>query len=87
MTFGHGGNIYEMARLFNCRPALAARDVQHHLAEELILIRNCHNFQGLSDQYIRVSLKSPEANQLAAAKLRALINDVVSNPELGRMAC
>ena len=36
---------------------------------------------------IRVSLKSPEANQLAAAKLRALINDVVSNPELGRMAC
>ena len=87
MTFGHGGNIYEMARLFNCRPALAARDVQHHLAEELILIRNCDNFQGLSDQYIRVSLKSPEANQWAAAKLRALINDVVSNPELGRMAC
>ena len=36
---------------------------------------------------IRVSLKSPEANQLAAAKLRTLANDVVSNPELGRMAC
>ena len=21
MTFGHGGNIYEMARMLNCRPA------------------------------------------------------------------
>ena len=36
---------------------------------------------------IRVSLKTPEANQSAAVKLRALINDAASNPELGRMAC
>jgi hypothetical protein len=36
---------------------------------------------------IRVSLKTPEANQLVAARLKALINEAVSNPELGRMAC
>jgi hypothetical protein len=36
---------------------------------------------------IRVSLKNPAANQLVAARLRALINEAVSNPELGRMAC
>ena len=86
MTFGHGGNIYEMARLFNCRPALAARDVQHHLAEELILIRNCHNFQGLSDRFIRISLKTPEANRRVAVKLRALMDDADANPVLRRMA-
>ena len=35
---------------------------------------------------IRASLKTPEANQLVAARHRELTNEAVSNPELARMA-
>jgi threonine-phosphate decarboxylase len=73
--------------LIKLPPTLAAREVRQHLAEELILIRNCDNFRGLSDRYIRISLKTPEANQLIAARLNALVNEAVSKPDLGRMAC
>lgn len=43
------------------------------LAADKILIRNCSNFDGLSNRFIRVSLKSPELNRLIAAKLTALV--------------
>ena len=33
------------------------------LADRQILIRNCSNFNGLSEDYIRVSLKNSDANQ------------------------
>lgn len=39
------------------------------LSEERILIRNCGNFEGLSDQYVRISLKSPEINARVAQRL------------------
>ncbi|MEJ2167055.1 MAG: aminotransferase class I/II-fold pyridoxal phosphate-dependent enzyme [Desulfobacterales bacterium] len=42
------------------------------LAGERVLVRNCANFEGLSDKFIRVSLKTPEANRLVAEKLIAL---------------
>ncbi|NNG02105.1 MAG: pyridoxal phosphate-dependent class II aminotransferase [Desulfobacteraceae bacterium] len=42
------------------------------LAEQKILIRNCSNFIGLSDQYIRVSLKKPATNRLLSASLLEL---------------
>jgi len=42
------------------------------LAREKILIRNCANFKGLSDRFIRVSLKTPEINRMAAEKLAEL---------------
>jgi len=38
---------------------------------------HCANFDGLSDQFIRVSLKSPEVNRRVAATLVSL----VSQPE------
>lgn len=44
------------------------------MAGQRILIRNCHNFKGLSDQYIRISLKTSEINQAAAEKLISIIN-------------
>lgn len=40
-----------------------AADVCRVLADQKILIRNCSNFQGLSDSYIRVSLQGSDANQ------------------------
>ncbi len=39
------------------------------LANEKILIRNCSNFHGLSDQFIRISLKTSEINCMLAEKL------------------
>ncbi len=43
------------------------------LADEKVLIRNCNNFPGLSDQFIRISLKTPEVNRMLAGRLVALM--------------
>jgi threonine-phosphate decarboxylase len=51
---------------------LPAGTAWERLAEEKVLIRNCANFEGLSDKFIRVSPKTPEANSLVARKLIAL---------------
>ena len=42
------------------------------LSKDRILIRNCENFHGLSDQYVRISLKSPEVNARVAQKLKEI---------------
>jgi threonine-phosphate decarboxylase len=42
------------------------------LAKDRILIRNCGNFEGLSDKYVRISLKSPEINAMVAQRLREI---------------
>jgi len=39
------------------------------LADQGILIRNCANFQGLSNAFIRISLKTPEVNSMLMEKL------------------
>jgi len=44
------------------------------LARERILIRNCANFEGLSDQFIRISLKTPAINRMLAEKLICLLS-------------
>jgi len=45
--------------------------VCNYLAEKRILIRDCANFTGLSDKFIRVSLKTEELNNILA---RLLVN-------------
>ncbi len=45
------------------------------LAEQKILIRNCSNFEGLSDKYIRVSLKDRATNQLLVDKLLTVLRE------------
>ncbi|MGE0086838.1 MAG: threonine-phosphate decarboxylase [Desulfococcaceae bacterium] len=40
------------------------------LAREKFLIRNCANFRGLSDRFIRISLKTSEINRMLAEKLK-----------------
>lgn len=57
---------------------LRAEFVWERLAENRILVRNCANFKGLSDKFIRVSLKTPEANRLVAEKLIALFKNQAS---------
>ncbi len=43
------------------------------LASEKILIRNCSNFKGLTDKFIRISLKKKEKNQMLAGRLLELL--------------
>ena len=59
-----------LARLPN---KVSAENAWSCLAKGRILIRNCSNFAGLSNQYIRISLKTPEANRMLAEKLLALV--------------
>ena len=72
MTFAHGGNIHGIARQVSCRPSD---------------IRNCDNFQGLSDQFIRISLKDQETNRSVATMLKERVRNVLLKPEEGRIAC
>ncbi|MBN1930294.1 MAG: threonine-phosphate decarboxylase [Desulfobacterales bacterium] len=53
---------------------LKAEQICNRLAEEKILIRNCTNFTGLSDRFIRFSLKTSQVNQMLAEKLLKLIH-------------
>jgi len=50
-----------------------AGGVCNALADQRILIRNCSNFKGLSDSYIRVSLKDSDANQCFSDTLSDLL--------------
>ena len=52
---------------------LTAGRVCDQLARHKILIRNCTNFQGLSDRFIRISLKTGQENRLLAAKLTSML--------------
>jgi threonine-phosphate decarboxylase len=60
-----------LARLYG---NLTADGLGNHLAHDRILIRNCANFNGLSDRFIRFSLKKSEINRMFATKLLARIS-------------
>ena len=61
--------------------ATTSGDVWTHFMKEKMLIRNCSNFSGLTDRYIRISLKTPEANKMAAHKLRSFALEATSDSE------
>jgi threonine-phosphate decarboxylase len=50
----------------------SASEVCDALSNKGILIRNCSNFKGLSEEFIRVSLKTSEINCIIAERLLAL---------------
>ena len=50
-----------------------ANDVCRHLRAARILIRDCTNFDGLSGQFIRISVKSPDVNRKCAELLRTYL--------------
>jgi threonine-phosphate decarboxylase len=60
-----------LARLFG---SLTADALGSHLAKDRILIRNCSNFSGLSDRFVRFSLKTSEINRIFTKKLLARIS-------------
>jgi len=51
--------------LFRLHGKIAA-DLVAHMLEHRLLFRDCSNFEGLSEQFFRVSLKQPAENRLAA---------------------
>jgi threonine-phosphate decarboxylase len=53
---------------------MTAEGVCAALAQERILIRNCSNFVGLSNEFIRISLKTSEINQMLTQKLRDIVD-------------
>ena len=46
-----------------------AETVVEYLSRKKLMIRNCSNFTGLSDRFIRISLKTAEANRMAVQLL------------------
>ncbi|MCF8050277.1 MAG: threonine-phosphate decarboxylase CobD [Desulfobacterales bacterium] len=65
-----GAAIFSLLLLPETVPASRAA-VQ--LLEERILIRNCENFAGLSDRYIRISLKTPAENDRLVEALGSVL--------------
>jgi len=61
-----------LARLTN---GMNSRDFCERIGRDKILIRDCSNFFGLSDQYVRFSLKERRLNK----RLADLINQAVKN--------
>jgi threonine-phosphate decarboxylase len=55
--------------LLHLNEGITAEDTVEYLSHHKILIRNCANFEGLSNKYIRLSLKTEDANRMAAQLL------------------
>ncbi|MFH2046275.1 MAG: aminotransferase class I/II-fold pyridoxal phosphate-dependent enzyme [Pseudomonadota bacterium] len=62
--------------LFKLDTNLSAKDICKRLSSEKILIRNCSNFKGLSDQNLRISMKTTFLNRLIAKKLVDMISNL-----------
>ena len=60
-----------LARLFE---NYIAEDVCGYLLQSRILIRNCANFKGLSDRFIRIAFKTREINAFLEEKLLTFFN-------------
>ena len=51
-----------------------AAEIKEALLKHRVLIRDCSNFRGLSQRYIRISIKTAAANRLLAEILTAELN-------------
>jgi threonine-phosphate decarboxylase len=61
---------------------LKAGDLCEHLAAERLLIRNCANFVGLDQSFIRISLKNPEQNSMLAQRLLQAVDHSIAPEQL-----
>lgn len=67
-----GGTTFLLIKL----PAvLRAGQVCDIFSRKRILLRNCANFHGLSDRFVRISLKHPKINRRVAAELQSLFGE------------
>lgn len=66
---GCGATLYPSVtpyQLIGLPQGHTAEEVCERLVGDRLLIRNCSNFHGLDSGYVRISLKKPEINQMAA---------------------
>jgi threonine-phosphate decarboxylase len=66
-----GTTTFILARLFG---NYKAENICPYMSQHKILIRDCSNFKGLSDRFIRVSLKTSEINKMAADKILSFLS-------------
>lgn len=55
---------------------LRSRSFCEQIGNDRLLIRDCSNFEGLSDQYVRFSLKDRAVNQRLADQIRQVVTHV-----------
>ena len=73
IKFFPGKATFILAKLYG---GLKADLICERLLQERILVRNCANFAGLSDQFIRFSLQTSAVNDIFSDKLEELIQKV-----------
>lgn len=61
-----------------------AQGICRQMLQRRILIRDCSNFHGLSDRFIRVSIKRPMQNRLAVDCLAKIVPGPVENNIIGK---
>ena len=57
-------------------------EIQNHLLQNNILIRNCSNFVGLDENYFRVAVKTREDNLKLLNALKLIMDDIPSKEKL-----
>ncbi|PID72736.1 MAG: histidinol phosphate aminotransferase [Desulfobulbus propionicus] len=73
VTLYPGVTPYQLIKL---PPGKRSAAVCDQLVADRLLIRDCSNFVGLDERYIRISLKNREINQLVAEKLTAVLGEL-----------
>jgi threonine-phosphate decarboxylase len=66
---GCGASLYPSVtpyQLIRLPQGHTAEEICERLIRDRLLIRNCSNFHGLDSGYVRISLKTPEINRMAA---------------------
>ncbi len=63
------------------RPGMGAGKLQDLMLQRGILIRNAGNFQGLDDSYVRLAVKSREANRCLVQVLEEILKSEASGDE------
>jgi threonine-phosphate decarboxylase len=58
--------------LIKIKERFDAKQLCSIMANNRVLLRNCSNFKGLSDRFVRITLRSPEINAMVADKLREI---------------
>jgi threonine-phosphate decarboxylase len=54
----------------------SAPEIYHHLKKEGILVRDCSNFRGLDNTYLRVTVKSHKENTILIKKLTSILQSL-----------
>ena len=68
--FFHSQTVFILARLYG---EFVSQIICEQLLDHRILLRDCANFEGLSDRFIRISLKMHANNARLVEKLHRLL--------------